>query len=64
MTQGERARHFGVSRHCISNALHKMRVTRKKTIRYKECSLLQRGRFLRLRERYMRRCLQFVPVGE
>ena len=30
MTQGERARHFGVSRHCIWNALHKMRVTRKK----------------------------------
>lgn len=30
MTQGERARHFGVSRHGIWNALHKMRVTRKK----------------------------------
>jgi transposase len=30
MTQKERARHFGVSRHCIWNALRKMGVTRKK----------------------------------
>lgn len=29
-TQKERARHFGVSRHCIWNALHKMGLTRKK----------------------------------
>lgn len=29
-TQGERARHFGVSRFCIWNALQKMELTRKK----------------------------------
>lgn len=30
MTQKERARHFGVSRHCIWNALRKIGVSRKK----------------------------------
>lgn len=30
LTQKERARHFGVSRHCIWNALRKMGLTRKK----------------------------------
>ncbi len=30
MTQGQRARHFGVSRFCIWNALQKMDLTRKK----------------------------------
>lgn len=30
MTQKERARHFGVSRHCIWNALQKTGLTRKK----------------------------------
>jgi transposase len=30
LTQKERAQHFGVSRHCIWNALQKMGVTRKK----------------------------------
>jgi transposase len=30
LTQKERARHFGVSRHCIWNALRKMGITRKK----------------------------------
>lgn len=30
MTQGERARHFGVSRHGLWNALHKRHVTRNK----------------------------------
>ena len=33
LTQAEAARHFGVSRHCIWNALHKMGWTRKKTDR-------------------------------
>ncbi|HYQ91850.1 MAG TPA: IS630 transposase-related protein, partial [Candidatus Competibacteraceae bacterium] len=31
LTQQERARYFGVSRHCIWNVLHKMVLTRKKT---------------------------------
>ncbi len=31
LTQAEAARHFGVSRQCIGNALHKMGWTRKKT---------------------------------
>src|SRR5574342_305896 len=30
LTQKERARYFGVSRHCIWNALHQMALTRKK----------------------------------
>jgi len=64
LTQTEAARHFGVSRHCIWNALHKMGWTRKKTIGYKERSPLQRRRFLRLRERYIRRGLQLVHVDE
>lgn len=33
LTQAEAARHFGVSRHCIWNALHKMGWTRKKNDR-------------------------------
>ena len=33
MTQAEAAQHFGVSRHCIWNALHKMGWTRKKNDR-------------------------------
>lgn len=33
MTQTERARHFGVSRHCLWNALRKLELTRKKNDR-------------------------------
>jgi putative transposase len=33
MTQAEAAQHFGVSRHCIWNALHKMGWTREKNDR-------------------------------
>jgi transposase len=33
MTQKERARHFGVSRHCIWYNLQKLRISRKKTDR-------------------------------
>lgn len=32
LTQAERARHFGVSRFCIWNALQKMELTRKKSL--------------------------------
>ncbi|HEU5406839.1 MAG TPA: IS630 family transposase [Nitrospira sp.] len=64
LTQAEAARHFGVSRHCIWNALHKMGWTRKKTTGYKECSPLQRRKFLHLRERYLRRGLRPVHVDE
>jgi len=64
LTQAEAARHFGVSRQCIGNALHKMGWTRKKTTGYKERSPLHRRRFLRLRERYRRRGLQVVYIEE
>ncbi len=64
LTQAEAARHFGVSRHGIWNALHKMGWTRKKTSGYKARSPLQRRWFLRLRERSRRRGLQFGHVDE
>lgn len=64
LTQAEAARQFGVSRSCIWNALHKMGLRHKKTTGYKERSGLHRKRFLRLRERYMRRGLQPVPLDE
>ena len=55
LTQKERARRFGVSRHCVWYALQKMALRRKKILGYKKRDLLQRKRFLRLRERYVRR---------
>ena len=64
MTQTERARHFQVSRHCIWHALHKLAVTRKKMMGYKERDPKQRRRFLRFRERFFRRGKQPVHIDE
>jgi putative transposase len=64
MTQAEAAQHFGVSRHGIWYALHKMGWTRKKTTGYKERSPRQRKRFLRRRARYGQRGLQPVHIDE
>ena len=64
MTQKERARHFGVSRHCIWHALQKMRLSCKKTTGYRERDLTPRKADLRLRERYVRRGKEFVYIDE
>jgi len=63
-TQAERARHFHVSRHCIWNALRKLGVTHKKRLGYSERDPLRRKRFLRLRERFVRRGKQPVYIDE
>ena len=64
LTQKERARPFGVSRHCLWHALRQMGVTWKKTMGYKERSLIKRKAYLRLRERYIRRGKEFVYLDE
>lgn len=64
MTQAEAAQYFGVSRHCIWNALHTMGWTRKKTTGYKERSPRQRRRFLHRRARYVQHGLQPVHIDE
>lgn len=64
VTQAEAARHFGVSRHCIWNALHKMEWTRKKTTGDKERSPLQRRKFLRFRcGTYVAACSSFMSMS-
>src|SRR5262245_23991029 len=63
-TQKERARHFGVSRHCIWHALQQMKLSRKKMLGYQERDPRKRQAYLHLRERYHRRGTEFDYVDE
>lgn len=63
-TQQERARPFGVSRHCIWYALRRLGVSRKKTLGDKARDPQHRKAYLHLRERYRRRGKEFVYSAE
>jgi len=60
-TQKERARQFGVSRHCLWYGLQRLGVSGKKMLRDTERDPLKRKAYLCLRERYRRRGKAALP---